>query len=310
MSHQPPPRPGPHGGGTPHPYAQGGTAGQPGYGYPSQPGPGQAPPQQVHGYPGQALPGPYGGGPQQPAPYGGQPGPYGQQPYGMMPPPPPQGGGNGKKAGIIIGAAVAVAAVGLGIFFLAEGGSGTGGDDGPHKLTTPATVATEYERKGDGLHGPGIGPRSGEDLAELPGISDAHPVQAEYVTDSKKQMLLTGVWGEIDDPEQVVDAMFVVLTKSAEDGGEAEPVGSPEEVEPEGLGGAVMKCQRFRLTSDDPSAVVKSATIPMCIWGDSSTVAGVVLMDPLAAIAGKADLDEAADTTAKVRGNARVPLKN
>lgn len=320
--HQPPPQPGPYGGGAPHPYGQGGAAGQPGYGYPPQPGPGQVPSQQGYGYPGQGQPGPYGGPPQQPGPYGQppqpgpygqqqgpygqQPGPYGQQPY-PMPPVPPPGGGSGKKVGIIIGAAAAIGAVGLGIFFLAGGASA---EDGPHKLTTPATVATDFDRQGNGRDDSSIGSGDADDLKEIPGVTDAHPVQAEYATASKKQMLLTGLWGKIEDPEQVVDAMFVVLTKSADEDGEAEPVGSPEEVEPEGIDGAVMKCQNFRFTNNDSSAPVKSATLPMCIWGDSSTVGGVMLMDPLAAIAGKADIGEAAETTAKVRSDARVPLKN
>ncbi|MEU6080816.1 hypothetical protein [Streptomyces sp. NPDC047108] len=314
--HQPPPQSGPYGGGAPNPYGQGGAAGQPGYGYPPQPGQGQVPPQQGYGYPGQGQPGPYGqpqqpgpyGQPPQPGPYGQQPGPYGQQPYAPMPPVPPQGGGNGKKIGIVVGAAVAVAAVGLGIFFVAGGGDAE--DDGPHKLTTPATVAAEYKRQGSGKDGSGIGPSDADDLKEIPGIVDAHPVQAEYATDSRKQMLLTGLWGKVENPEQVVDAMFVVLTKSADEDGEAQPIGSPEQVEPEGLGSAVMKCQKFKITNDDPSARVKSATLPMCIWGDSSTVGGAFLMDPLAAIAGNADIGEAAETTAKVRNDARVPLKN
>jgi hypothetical protein len=302
---QPPPQPDPYGG-APGPYGQGGAAGQPGYGYPSQ-GPGQVPPQPGYGYPGQ--PGQPGQG--QPGPYGQQPppGPYGQPgqqpPYGQMPMP-PQGGKN--KTGIIVGAVVAVAAIGAGVFYAL--GSGSAEDDGPHKLTTPATVASEFKRQGPGRDDSSMSSGDKEELKQIPGVSDPHPVQAEYATASKKQMLLTGLWGKVESPEQVVDAMFVVLSKAAsEKGGNVEPVGSPEDFEPEGLGSAVMKCQKFKITNDDPSAPVKTAELPVCIWGDSSTVGGVMTIDPLATIAGKADLNAASETAAKVRGDARVEIK-
>jgi hypothetical protein len=310
--HQPPPQPGPYGGGAPNPYAQGGAAGQPGYGSP-QAGPGQVPPQQGYGYPGQGQgqPGPYGGQPQQPGPYGQQPGPYGQPgqqpPYGQMPPMPPQGGSS-RKTGIIVGAAVAVVAVGAGAYFLLSG-KGSAADDGPHKLTTPATVAKEYKRQGPGKDDSSMSSSDKEELKRMPGVSDPHPVQAEYASGSKKSMLFTGLWGKIENPEQVVDAMFVVLTKSAGDEGDTEPVGSPETVEREDLGSAVMKCQKFKVTNDDPNAPVKSAEIPVCIWGDSSTVGGVLIVDPVAAISGKADIGAAAETTAEVRNDARVEIK-
>ncbi|MET8681654.1 hypothetical protein ABZW18_29745 [Streptomyces sp. NPDC004647] len=325
---QPPPQPGPYGGGAPNPYGQGGGAGQPGNGYPQQPGAGQVPPQQQgYGYPGQGQPqqpGPYGqqqqplyGQQQPPGPYGQQqsPGPYGgpgqQPPYGQMPGMPPQGsgmGGGNKKTGLIIGAVVAIVAIGAGVYFLAGGGAE---DDGPHKLTTPATVASDFKRQGDGRDDSSMSSGDKNDLKQIPGVSDPHPVQAEYASAAKKQMLLTGVWGDVESPEQVVDAMFVVLAKSASEEADSDikPLGSPETFEPDGLGAAVMKCQKFQITNDDPSAPVKSAELPVCIWGDSSTVGGVMTIDPVAAIAGKADLGAAAETAAKVRGDARVAIK-
>ncbi|WP_030547246.1 hypothetical protein [Streptomyces albus] len=312
--HQPPPQPGGYGGGAPGPYGPGGAAGAPGPGFPPQ-APGQVPPQ-GYGYPqqGGAQPGPY-GQPPQPGPYGGAPGPYGPQPggpqppygqpqpYGQVPPPPP-GGGKGKRTGLIVGAAVAVAAIAGTLVFLTGGSD----DDGPHKLTTPQTVAGEFERKGEGKDDSGFSGKDRESLDQLPGVKDPHPVQAEYATASKKQMLLTGVWGTVDNPEQVIDAMFTVLRTMAEDEGTVEVLGSPEEAEPDGLGSAVMKCQKFKTTNDDPNAPVKEAELPVCIWADSSTVGGVMVIDPLAVLAGKADLDAVAETAAKVRGDARVKL--
>ncbi|MBQ0983418.1 hypothetical protein KBZ10_02470 [Streptomyces sp. F63] len=311
--HQPPPQPGPYGGGAPGPYGRGGAAGAPGPGWSPQ-APGQVPPQ-GYGYPqGGPPPGPY-GQPPQPGPYGGAPGPYGQQPGGPQPPhgrpqphgrmpPPPPGGGKGRRAGVIVGAAVAVAAIAGTLVFL-TGGSG---DDGPHKLTTPQTVAGEFERQGEGKDDSGVSGKDRESLDQLPGVKDPHPVQAEYATASKKQMLLTGVWGTVDNPEQVIDAMFTVLRTMAEDEGTVEVLGSPEEAEPDGLGSAVMKCQKFKTTNEDPNAKVKEAELPVCIWADSSTVGGVMVIDPLAVLAGKADLDAVAETTAEVRADARVEL--
>ncbi|NJP99406.1 hypothetical protein [Streptomyces zingiberis] len=323
--HQPPPQPGPYGGGAPGPYGAGGAGGAPGYGYPAGT-PGQAPPPPPPP-PHHGGAGPY-GQPQQPGPYGGHhghpghpghqghpgypgqtPPPYGQtqQPYGQMPPPPPpSGAGKGKRIGIVAGVAVAVAAVVTGAVLLTGGAD----DDGPHRLTTPQKVAGEYERKGEGRDDSGLSGKDRDSLAKLPGVRDPHPVQAEYLTTTKKQMLLTGVWGEIDNPEQVIDAMFTVLRTSAQDQGNVEVIGSPEDAEPDGLGSAVMKCQKFKTTNDDPSAPVKTAEIPVCIWSDSSTVGGVMVIDPLAVLAGKADLEAVAEETAKVRGDARVKIED
>ncbi len=66
-----------------------------------------------------------------------------------MPQPPAPGGGK-KKTGLIIGAVAVVAAIGVGAYFVFGGGGSGGGsdiaDDGPHKLTTPATVLGEYKK--------------------------------------------------------------------------------------------------------------------------------------------------------------------
>jgi hypothetical protein len=199
-------------------------------------------------------------------------------------------------------------AVGAGVFFLTGSGSGAE-DNGPHKLTTPTTVASEYQRQGAGKDDSTMSSSDKEELQQIPGVADAHPVEAEYATDSKKQMLLTGLWGEVEDPEKVVDAMFVVLQKAAADQGDTEPVGAPQEMEPDGLDSAIMMCQKFKVTNDDPSTPVKSTEIPVCIWGDSSTVGGVMELDPLAAVAGRADLEQTAHTAAEVRRDARVPIK-
>ncbi|MEU8354276.1 hypothetical protein, partial [Streptomyces sp. NPDC048845] len=221
---------------------------------------------------------------------------------------PPTGGGSGRgrTVGIVVGAVVAVAAVVGGAVLFTGGGPAE--DDGPHKLTTPQKVAEEFDRQGAGKDDSDLPAGEKDSLQALPGVTDPHPVQAEYQTASKKQMLLTGVWGEVENPEQVIDAMFVVIQKSAEEQGDVEVLGSPESVEPDGLGSAVMKCQKFKTTVDDPDVPIDHAELPVCIWADSSTVGGVMVMDPVALIAGKADVEGVAETAAEVRADARVKI--
>ncbi|MFD0444269.1 hypothetical protein ACFQ10_20195 [Streptomyces indonesiensis] len=315
----------------PGPYGQGGAASQPGYGYPQQPGqPGpygqpQQPPQPGYGYPGQ----PQG----QPGPYGQQPNPYAQQqPYGQpgMPGPyqpgPGQGGGNKKGLAIAIGAVVVVAAV-VGGVLMFKGGDDSGGgggkvaDDGKrYKLTTPATVVSDYTKSSSG--GGGLTSSDADDFEKF-GVTNPKTESAEYKSGegmSAKQLQLNGVWGEVKDPEAVVDGAFSKIAQEAEkdpstsNGMKAELVGSPETVTPSGFENAVMKCQntKFTPTGDSGSSGIptKGFSIPICMWGDNSTVAYVVVSDAAAALSGKSmSLDEAGEITAKVRNDARVEIK-
>ncbi|MCF3122876.1 hypothetical protein IPZ68_24675 [Streptomyces arenae] len=335
---QQPQQPGPYGGGQPQqpgPYGQPPQAPQPGYGYPQQ-----AP--QQGGY----------SQPQQPGPYGQQPGvppqgPYGQPPqapYGQVPPPPP---GGGKKTGLIIGIVAVVAAAAVGGYFLLAGGDddkggknggssnvadsgGAGGvkDDGPHKLTTPETVITEYKKKPDGSSGP-----SSVDLdkAEAAGVKNPKDVQAQYESGSddnpmaKKVLSFGGVYGEIEDPEGVVDHMFANAAKESQQGGTAgsgggnvELVGEPKAFTPSELDGAVLKCQEMKIDLGGGAGTTGSTSgasgpskmsAATCIWGDHSTIGYVVSTDVKGALTGaSADLDEAATTSAKLRGEVRVKL--
>ncbi|GHJ28323.1 hypothetical protein TPA0910_27560 [Streptomyces hygroscopicus subsp. sporocinereus] len=331
---QPPQQPGP--------YGQGGAAGQPGYGYPQQPGPYGQPPQPGYGYPQQpqGQPGPYGqppqpgpyGQPQQPGPYGQPPNPYGQQPpYGQpgMPGPyqPGPGQGGGKKKGLMaaIGVVVAVAAVVAGVMVFKGGDDGDGGggkavaDDGKrYKLTTPETVADGYTKDGSGTGG--LTASDASDFEKF-GVTNPETVSAEYKSGdgmSAKQLQLNGVWGEVKDPEAVVDAAFAKIAQEAEKdpstsgGMKAELVGSPESVTPSGFENAVMKCQNTKFTPDSGSStsgITKSFTIPICMWGDHSTVGYVIVSDAAAALAGEGmSLDQAGEITAKVRNDARVEI--
>ncbi|MEV0253021.1 hypothetical protein AB0H82_01920 [Streptomyces sp. NPDC050732] len=335
---QPPQQPGPYGQPPqqPGPYGQPPQAAQPGYGYPQQAPPPQ--PQPGYGYPQQA---PYG---QQPhAPYGQQP----HAPYGQVPPPPPGGGGK-KKTGLVIAAVAVVAAAAVGGYFVfaggddddkggknggsssVAGGGGEGGikDDGPHKLTTPAMVLGEFKKSDDS--GSGGGGMSSSDIedAEKFGVKNAKDVSGNYQSGDESNPLAVkalnfgGVYGDIEDPEKVVDALFGEMKKNAVDGGTDEDVtlvGEPKEFKPAGLDGAVLKCQEMKVdlgggagtagSSSGPSSGPSEMSAGTCVWGDHSTVGFLVNVDAADALAGKAaDLDAAAATTAKFRGEVRVKI--
>ncbi|AYN41373.1 hypothetical protein D9753_23625 [Streptomyces dangxiongensis] len=314
---QPPQQPGPYGQpgqpGQPGPYGQPGAYGQqpqapqPGYGYPQQAPPA---PQPGYGYPQQ-------GAPQQPGPYGQQQAPYGQQPqYGT--PQAPQSGGGKKKTGLIIGAVAVVAvvaAVAVGAYFVLGGKGGDSGvaDDGPHKLTTPPTVLSEYKKaksQSDSM--------TSSDLkdAEKWGVHDPKDVTADYESGdpdnplSKKQIKFGGVYGSIDDPEKAVDAMFAYMkkesTKESTDG--VGLVGEPKQYKPASLKGAVLKCQQIKgQNPSSSSGGPKEMTFDICIWGDNSTLGMVMPMDIATLASGRSsDPADDAELTAKFRNEVRV----
>ncbi|MFY4723453.1 hypothetical protein [Streptomyces sp. LaBMicrA B280] len=326
----PPQQPGPYGQpGQPGPYGQpqqpgpygqqpqGGPYGQPpqaspqpGYGYPQQ-----APPQQPgYGYPQQP------GMPQQPGPYGQAP--YGQQqPYGGMPQPPQPGGGK-KKTGLIIGSVVVVAAIVVGAVFLLGGGDGSSSvaDDGAHKLITPATVINGTYTKQDGSDGSSEG-LSDSDKSDFQkwGVQNPTEVSSSYETGTgltKKGLSFSGVYGTVKDPEAVVDAMFAkIKTESSKDQSDSttkgKMLGSPETVHPAGFSDGVMKCQVAQIdnteSSSSASGMPKSFKMPMCIWGDHSTVAFVSDYSVASLASGQSgSLDETAELAAKLRDDVRV----
>ncbi|MGW1722904.1 hypothetical protein ACWCQK_08245 [Streptomyces sp. NPDC002306] len=306
-----PQQPGPHG--QPGPYGQQPQAPQPGYGYPQQ-----APPAQPgYGYPQQAPQ----GVPQQPNPYGQQP-PYGQPPYGQQPygvPQPPAPGGGKKKTAIILGAVAAVAAIAVVAYFVIGGGGGGSdiADDGAHKLTTPATVLSGEYKKSDDADSGGFDESDVKD-AEKHGVKNAKDVHAGYTAGDEsnplamKMINFMGVYGEIDDPEAVVDGMFAEMKKSANEDKDGELVGSPKAYTPSGLDGAVLKCQETKVKDDESSGAAagpSSISMPVCIWADHSTLGVVIHIDMADAMAGKpADLTATADLTTKLRKEVRVKV--
>ncbi|WP_329385594.1 hypothetical protein OG625_25810 [Streptomyces sp. NBC_01351] len=280
---QPPPPPGPYGQPAP----------QPGYGYPQQPG---VPPQ---GYPQQ---------PPQPA-YGYQQ----QPPYGGVPPQPPKK----SKTGVIIGVVVAVAVIATaGWYFLGEGAGGAvAADTKGYKLVAPATVD---DFKKDPKYQQSEFTDKDKKEAEAAGIKNPTQVGMNYQAGDPKNPLTAkglnfqGLYGELADPEKTVDGYFALakMNIGGKDGkSEVTLVGSPKTMTPAGFKGAVMKCQDIKITSKDPSTKgPKEVTLPVCIWGDYSTLSMVTGSDAASILAGKPSytLEQAADLTAKLYNTSRV----
>jgi hypothetical protein len=255
--------------------------------------------------------------PPQPNAYGQQPGPYGQQPYGV--PQPPAAGGGGKKTAVIIGAVAVVAAIAVGAYFLiGGGGGGSVADDGPHKLIAPAAVINgTYAKNADAGSSDTMTDSDRSDFEKW-GVSNPQQVTGVYDSGTgltKKGLNFKGVYGTIKDPEAVVDAMFAKAkagsekNQSGDSGFQGKLIGSPQTVNPSGLSNAVMKCQVAQLDTSGSaqSGVPKTVKMPVCIWGDHSTV-GLVTAYSVASIASGdgGTVDDTASLAAKLRNDVRV----
>ncbi|MCP3756016.1 hypothetical protein [Streptomyces sp. TBY4] len=299
---QQPQQPGPYGqqpgpyGQQPGPYGRQQPGPQPGYGYPQQAP--QGVPQQ--GYPQQQPP--YGGGyPQQP-PYGG----------GFQPEPPKK-----SKAGVIIAVVLAVAVIGGAGWYFTAGGGGSASisaDTKGYKLVAPETVD---DFKKDPKHKDTDFSDKDKKEVEAAGIKNPTQVAMNYQAGDPKNPLtgkglsFKGFYGELADPEKTVDAYFAMAKLNAgKDGStKVELVGSPQEKTPAGFKGAVMKCQEMKFVSTSTTEKgPKEFIIPICLWGDYSTLAMVGATDVASIMAGKPGytLDQTAELTAKVYNAARV----
>lgn len=288
---QPPPPPGPYGQPAPQPNPYGQPAApQPGYGYPQQPG---VPPQ---GYP-QQPPTPAYGYPQQQAPYGGQP-------------------PKKSKAGLIIGVVVAVAVIAGGGWYLVGGGGGgnISADTKGYKLVAPETV--DDFKKDPAYKEPAFTDEDKKE-AEAAGVKNPGRVGMTYTAGDPKNPLTAkglnfkGLYGEIADPEKAVDGYFAMAKLNAAKDGKSDVqlIGSPKAITPAGFKGAVMKCQEAKFVIKDTSTKgPKEFTLPICIWGDYSTLSMVTATDVASVLASKPGytLEQAADLTAKVYNTARV----
>ncbi|WP_448319178.1 hypothetical protein [Streptomyces sp. CO7] len=201
----------------------------------------------------------------------------------------------------------------MGAYFLLGGGGGSDiADDGAHKLTTPATVLGDYKKAKTGASD--SGGFTEEDLkdAEKHGVKNAKDVQSLYQAGdqanplSMKMLQFLGVYGEIEDPESVLDAMFTEMEKSAAEDNEGELLGDPKDY---GSDKFALKCQEM-LVKNEPAAAgqPKEMHMPVCIWADHSTLGVVMPIDLADMMSGKGvDLQKASDLATKLRAEVRVP---
>ncbi|MBT2385680.1 hypothetical protein [Streptomyces sp. ISL-11] len=287
----------------------------------AQPAPGQAP-----GFPPQPPAPPYGAPPQQPGGWGAYPPP---------PPAPPQGGGKGKAIGIAVGAVVVVGALVAGAVVIMGGDkdkekgggakAGASASASPrtstpsptpavkrYKLVTPETVISgEYKKDGSGSS---FETKDLNDLKML-GMTNPESTAAAYKSggeDKRSQKLLrfTGAWGDdVRDPEALVDGLFkntaASAAKDTDPESKTEFEGSPQRMNPDGLGDAVMKCQVAKFGSRDSSE--KALKMPLCVWADKNTVGTVFALDASMIVSGQdLSLEEAANRSAKLRQDVRV----
>jgi hypothetical protein len=176
-------------------------------------------------------------------------------------------------------------------------------------------VLGEY-KKGKGDSGSSSGDEDLLKEAEKWGVKNAKEVEAGYQSGDEsnpfasKMLQFGGVYGEIEDPEKVVDAFFAHMkTESEKDAdSEAKLVGSPKAYEPAGLENAVLKCQQMKgPTGASAGQGPKDVTLTVCVWGDHSTLGMVMPIDMAGALTGKGgDPSAAADTTVKLRKEVRV----
>ncbi|MFG2297107.1 hypothetical protein [Streptomyces sp. NPDC048603] len=301
-----PQQPNPYGQPTPPP-----PPGQPapGYGYPQQPGvPPQGQPGPGYGYPQQPGMPPQGVPPQGGAPYGA--------PVGGMQPP------KKSKTGIIVLAAVVgVAAIGAGAWFLLGGdgasNSDVSADTKGYKLVAPESVD---DFKKDPKKSDKTFSSKDKQEAEAAGIKDPQGVGEQYQIGDKsnplaaKGLTFEGVYGDIADPEKVIDSSFAKakqeMTKGSDKDTSGELIGSPKVMNPSGFSGAIMKCQEIKVTpkADASSPLTKPFTVPVCIWADYSTSGTVLTMDIAAMIGGGSGytMDQTAGYAAKLYNTARV----
>ncbi|GLX18535.1 hypothetical protein [Streptomyces lavendulae] len=320
---QQPQQPGPYGQ-QPNPYGQ--QPQQPGYGYPQQQPPAPSYPQQPAqpSYPQQPAPPAYPqqGGYQTPPP----PPPAPQPAYGYQQPqqqpqtpayvPPPPAPPKKSKAVPVIAAVVGVAVIAGGAWwFLGSGGSVSDATKG-YKLVAPESVG-EFQKNPKYTEKPMTDKDKQE--AEAAGIKNPTQVGMSYLSGDPKNPLtqkgltFSGIYGEIADPEKAVDgyfALFKAKTTETNEKSTAELIGSPKEITPDGFEGAILKCQDLKLTSKDPAAAKgpKEFTLPVCIWGDYSTLSVVSASDAVSILAGKPGytLEQDAELAAKLYKTARV----
>lgn len=275
MSHnQPPPPPGPYGGGPygggpgpyggaqPNPYAQ-----PPGYGYPQAPQPG-------YGYPQQA-------------------GPYGQppQPGYPAPPGPPPGRNRTKIIAMSAAGLVVVGAIVTGAVVLSGGG-----DSGPEaiRLVTPKTLddGTYTLAKGtDELKNEGTSVQE-----SMPKGATSVLGQYQRADDENSGLAFSGMYGEINDPDRVRDGMFRGF-----ENGEGSPTVEQKRktFRPEGSDGPAVDCEVVKMYD--------RIYAPACAWAEETDAAMVLDVNAENTSASDVDMEAFAKVTAGIYQDTRKP---
>ncbi|MFD0552741.1 hypothetical protein ACFQ0X_28885 [Streptomyces rectiviolaceus] len=160
---------------------------------------------------------------------------------------------------------------------------------------------------------------SSSDLKDLEkqGVSNPKDAYAAYnygEGSTMKSLNYSGVYGEIDDPEKVVDAMFAEMEKNSGKPGGMKLIGSPEEFTPDGFENGIMKCQKAEFdmgdVSGDDDSMPNTFQTPLCVWGDHSTVAYAAYSDVASTASGKEiALENVASLVTNLRDDVRVEVK-
>ncbi|OON81183.1 hypothetical protein [Streptomyces tsukubensis] len=292
--------------GAPTPYGQ-----QPGgpspYGRPGPPAYGQQP----------GAPSPYGQQPGAPSPYGQQPGvpaygqqpgtpppPYGQPPYGQPYPGQPMGGPPPKKRrtglilGIVGGVIVLFVIAGIVVATLVTGGSSF--PEAKYRLTLPKQLLDgKYSLKQD------MSDAEGKQIVdEADGSRDARNAKAvvgQYMSSSGGAVVVSGMYGQFKNTEA---ARRNMLKGAANAQGATVEVGV-KDFKPAGSD-VTISCQVMTSTG----GAVK-LTFPMCAWTDGNTGASVgeITTEATRQQPEDVDLEQAAQTAAKIRQEIRKPVE-
>ncbi|WP_070013769.1 hypothetical protein [Streptomyces abyssalis] len=205
-------------------------------------------------------------------------------------PAPGAGGRSGSSRRNTATAAAAVVVVGAlvgGWFVLGSPG------DPEHRLTTPRTVAGEYERDGKGQKGDG----KAFGNKKVPGMTSSADVSAEYKSGAGKKLQLGGAYGSVENPDKAVDWVFAQTAKSLKTETGAKAEGKLRKFSPSAFDGDVLKCQEYKISN---------MSLAMCSWADSSTVGTVssMILTSDGTSTKPVDLKSTAELTAKVRKDA------
>ncbi|MEU5213023.1 hypothetical protein [Streptomyces sp. NPDC020742] len=191
---------------------------------------------------------------------------------------------------LVIGGVIAPAVLSGG----GGGGTGTSSAGPKYKITVPQSlVGGKYSLTKD------VSQQMG---AQVPSDGvNAHDVRAAggQYTGGTKSLVVSGIYGSMDDPEEGIDHMINGMTTSPG----VEVAVADKEFTPSG-GGEPLKCG-----VDVKQVAGQKVTVPFCAWGTSSTTGTVAQTDAaeLEKAPDSVDLQDLADEVSKIRSEVQVP---